>query len=422
MRVDVRWVRGLLCLLLAMGGGGLAAAESAPLECLGAASSTLGRRFFPVWHGFLDRGDVGTFLLPPPRRRGECVGLLVVAPPRLVRLRIWVLSPSGLELRHVESSGHAYLRHCGNGGERLALRAEEGRGEVRVVALEGKAPPALPDLNRRVGRCFAGGGVEQPLAEVGRDPRLSAGGSIERGVRRWRERLGELGYHLSETPLSTSDAMRSNVRLQGRLPPCGGLLLVGSGALLDVDLTVKDAAGSVLGRDTAPRRDAWVPLCGPSTARAATADVRVARGRGRWGVFLATLRSLPPGTPPPGVSGRNEGAWWEAAHLAAARGQHIEPLGWLHLPRGGSYRWPVPLPGPGRCASFGAVPGDAGRAAGFQVALIAQDGRLLAFDAGSRGMLRLLVCGAPSAKGWLDVRAVGGAGAVLPWRAAEGGP
>ncbi len=411
-------------MLLTWGGlGGSVSAQATPRACLEAASAQLRRPLRPLWRGFLDQGDVGKVFLPPPRSRGGCVGALLVAPPRLAKLRVRLLSPSGLELRRREARGHLYLRYCGRGGERLVVRAVQGRGEVRLALLEGEPPLALPDLNGRVGACFAGGGVERPLAEVGNDPRLAAGAGIGRALQRWRRRIGERGYELASAPLASSESGRMRVPLGGRLARCGGVLLVGSGALHDVDLLLRDEAGDVLGRDVTGSRDAWVPLCGEDAERAAFAEVRVARGRGRWALFLATIRPPQGGdVQPPGLQDRVVHRWWEAMHRARARGFRVVPLGWVHLPRGGAYRWPVELPGPGRCALFGAVPGEATRRADLDVVLSTEDGQLLAADLDPRRPPRVILCGAPSARGWLHVRAGGGAGGVLLWWSGEEAP
>ncbi len=395
-----------------------------PGACVEAAARVLGVRLRPRWRGLLDEGDVQ--VLGPEVLAGEgtsdarCTGLLVVGPSRLRRLQVRLLSPSGLEVHREEAAAHAYLRVCGASRRtlRLALRARAGRGEVRVVEVPG-APSSLPDLNRSVGACFAGGGVEGRLADVGRDPRSVAGATLTHAEDAWRERLATRGYDMVAR-LDSGEQPRRLVQLGGRLPRCGGLLLVASGAVRDADLRVLDARGREVAADAAPQRDAFLRLCGPRASRAARALVQVARGRGSWALWSVRLRPSPFGTERvPGAGPIASGRWTEAAHRAARAGFRPRALGWVLLRSGERYRWPVDLPGPGRCAAFGAVPGDEAPTADLDVLLVGADGRLLARDVGVLDDPVVVTCDAESERGWLEVRMAGRNGRALLW---EGAP
>ncbi len=394
-----------------------------PGTCVEAAARVLGVRLRPHWRGLLEEGDVR--VLGPEALAGghgseaPCTGLLVVAPSRLRRLQVRLLSPSGLEVHREEATAHAYLRVCGASRRtlRLALRARAGRGEVRVVEVPG-APSSLPDLNRSVGGCFAGGGVEGRLTDVGRDPRSVAGAALEHAEASWRRRLATRGYDMVER-LEAGESQRRIVPLGGRLPRCGGLLLVGSGAVRDADLRVLDGRGREVAADAAPRRDAFLRLCGPPASRAVRALVRVARGRGSWSLWSVRLRPSPFGTERvPGAGPLASGRWTEAEHRAAGVGFRPRALGWVLLRSGERYRWPVDLPGPGRCAAFGAVPGDEASTADLDVLLVGADGRLLARDVGVLDDPVVVACDVESERGWLEVRMTGRNGRALLWQGA----
>lgn len=329
--------------------------------------------------GFLAEGEKAAHVFELPDE--GCVGFLVAGHGRVQDIDLHMHTATGIELGRDDSSDpFAYQRYCGAKGLRLAITVQmyKGRGEYRLAALT-RAPPVLPDLNRKVGGCFASiaGKVEPPL-DVGPEP---PHGSIETTLASIERELSPLGY-LPFAPdqkgslLSGHTTHRTIVLEKDR---CYAIAAAGGPTVGDLDLIVRGAARGSTVQDVSPRREGIVKLC-TDTGGLHHVLVRMHAGMGEWALRFYVLEE-PSDVGEDRLEGIARLGYAEMARRIEARGMKTSSLGWGFVAPGFDLGRPVELEG-GRCYAFGAIGAEELSAADLDLVLVDETGARVAWDLG----------------------------------------
>lgn len=359
---------------------------------------------------FLTEGDRRTTDL---RARGTgCLGVLVVGHEGVANLEVALYTAGGIRLDHTGGTSSGYVRFCGARGLRLALSigVEEGQGEVRWQAFE-RAPLQLPDLDRRVGLCFAGrAGTSHAAADVGPDPE---GGNVQGAFEAAAAALADRGYGAPLERRSGRLAAGTRTHVPVVLPPggCYAVMALGDASVEALELRLYDARARRADSDIEHRRHATVRLCsedgGPHVAQ-----LRMHAGSGEFVLGVFELAEVPDPWPP-GVEGSARARYAEMAARMRARGVTSPAVrAWAHLTPAQGVGVPVRLEA-GRCYALGAVRAGELEDADIDLVLVDPEGRLIARDVGPGPEPQLWHCPVRSAAFRIHGEVHGGAGRML---------
>lgn len=392
--------------LLASGAGRARADErvDALAECVApsvaaarASGATVSGR---PWVAFLREGESTTRSVRLPT--AGCYGFLGVGHRRVRDLDLYVHTESGMQLtRDVEIDAHPYVRYCGAEGLRLFVTARmvAGQGELRVTTFA-NAPPSIPDVERLLAGCAAGGGSVGESVDVGPEPPQA---TVTQALDALTIRLAALGYRRSGAPvLAQVQAMnrdRRTVHLDGG--SCYAIAAVGGTGAVDVDLALLTPEGRPISQDNARDRDALVKVC-PALSVDMQAEVRIYRGGGDYGLQTFVLDEPPVAARPIGVEGGARIGYAEVTAQLARRGMDVQPLAWGSLVPGETLAMPVTLDG-GQCYAIAGVATSDLAGGDLDLTVTDADGSLVAWDLGAGSTPIAYTC--PSATAVL--RAVG---------------
>ncbi len=343
--------------------------------------------------------------------RQGCVGFLAVGHARVQDLDLTLHTASGIALaRDVALEPYAYVRYCGAAGLELALTVTmfKGQGEYRLVSLE-DAPAALPDLNQRVGGCFASStGIRHAGADMGPEP---TGAPLDRSIASATTALERLGYRATTAPMRATLGPRESAPQLAplRADRCYALAGIGSGTVLDLDLFVRDTEGRPIARDMNRDRDAIVKLCADRDGDHAI-EVRMFEGQGEYALMVLELREDAPRPDPLTGSGRI--AFAETAATLRERGLVPQEIAWGLLAPGESLSMPAPV-SQGECVAFAAIGSSELEEADLDLLLLDEEGALVGWNLSSSGTPMVWHCAERTAVLRLVGRVYGARGRYL---------
>lgn len=327
--------------------------------------------------GFLSEGESVAHVFELPEE--GCVGFVVAGHGRVQDIDLHMHTASGIELGRDDSSDpFAYQRYCGAKGLRLAVTVQmyKGRGEYRLAAIT-RAPPVLPDLNRKIGGCFASiAGVVEPPLDVGPEPPHA---TIEQTFARIEDELSPLGYlpyarEQRGTLLRGHTTHRTIIFEKGR---CYAVAVVGGETVGDLDLIVRGASRGPSAQDVSPRREGLIKLCADEGGLHHVL-VRMHGGMGEWALRFYALEERADGEGE-SLEGIARVGFAEMARRIESRGMKTRSLGWGFAAPGYDLGVPVELES-GRCYAFGAIGADELATADLDLVLVDANGARMAWD------------------------------------------
>ena len=399
--------------------GSLAFADSGaegrdPERCMVAATplfEELGAQVVEGRTWFLREGRVASYR--HRFRASECVGFFAVGHTGVLDLDLALFTTTGIELgRDVAVDAHPYIRYCGASELDVVavLHAAKGRGEVRLAVFE-NAPSQLPELGRRLGRCFASAvGVGTPHVDVGSEPE---GPPVDQAYALAGEPVRLAGFQedasqRSEHDIPTHSRVERNVQLQRGV--CYTALAVGGPTVIDLDLAVRDPSGRPVVEDVRRSSTAQASFC-PGVAGRFVVDLRMFAGEGRVrsGIFVLQERS---GSRPSGVEGLGRIDYVAATRRIQRLGMQQRTVAWGWLAPGLSLSMPYAVKA-GRCYAFGAVRSPELARADLDLIVAGERGERLGWNLGSRTPPFVYFCADYDRTVFLEGRVYRGSGRYL---------
>ena len=379
-------MRPLLGRLLATAlflGASPAHADGVLARCIDDATSAMAargaRRAGDAIVAFMQEGQ--TRSVPITLEAAGCVGVLAVGHRRVHDIDLVLQTDTGMALaQDVEVDAHPYLRFCGAAGLRLiaTLQMYKGQGEVRIVRFT-DAPAALPDLDRTLGGCFAGGGgMRRPSGEVGPAP---PGRPLAESVAETERELAGLGYRpqgVEERGTLEAPARDAHV-LQLGAGRCYAVIAIGDAHVTDLDLFVRGPTGAEIARDTSRGAKAVARFCPEHPT--VSAEVRMFQGAGEYRLRAFLLDEPAPDARPVGVSGFARVGLAEATARMRAHGMAPRPVAWGLIGPGQALPMPVRLEA-GKCYAFAGVPSPEIAGGDLDLILLDDEDALLGWDVG----------------------------------------